>query len=471
MKRRQLIEVAVSEYESAVVREGIAAQIGAVKRWWAGEDLGRERSFTTVAPKELRSVYDLRAFLDELRPEDAEHDDALVVYITGHGVSRTTEDHFLLFPDSDEDRLPATAFPTADLITRVLDSDADHVFVMVDSCFSGVLRTDLLRRFKSLNEHRLRLKSLVVISSANEDGTPHPEQFTRLLEAFVAHCKKEESGFAESHLSFEELFASMTALYEEGIAPDVQFLWPLDSLPSRKEHQQPSPCLPNPGYKPALVLVDEARSAVAWSSAELDSYWLSRASGRPSQGGPAWYFTGRSSHVRRMIEFLEGEGGTLVVTGEAGSGKSALLARVVTLSDPTFRSHETYRPLIEALPPDLVMPEGAIDAAVLARNTDADELTAALYTALTGKPPAGTGISARDQLLDHVLAAVRQEGRPLTIVIDGIDEARNPTRTITDLIRPLAGQWTDDGRLAVRMHLGIRSTHAGVFGPSLPSRD
>ncbi|MEV0374211.1 AAA family ATPase [Streptomyces sp. NPDC050636] len=468
-----MIEIAVSEYETAdaAFRKGIAAQVGAVRGWWADEGLGRERSFSIAAPEKLQSVYDLRAFLDEQRPEDAAHDEALIVYVTGHGVSRPSEDHFLLLPDSDEDRLPATAFQTADLITRALDSDADHVLVMVDSCFSGALREDLLRRLKALSDRRLRLKSLVVISSSNREGTPHPEQFTRLLEAVVAQYKAEESGFAGSHLSFEELFASMTALYEEGIAPEVQFLWPEDSLPSRRDHQQPSPCLPNPGYQPH-ALVDEARSAVAWSPAELDSYWLSRASGRPSSGDPAWYFTGRISHVRHMIEFLEGGSGTLVVTGEAGSGKSALLARVVTLSDATFRSDEAYRPFIEAIPPDLLVPEGAVDAAVLARNTDADELTAALYTALAGKSPSRTrGISFRDQLLDHVLATVRREARPLTIVVDGIDEARNPARLLTDLIRPLADQWTDDGQPAVRMLLGIRSTHPGAVGRQRPSQD
>lgn len=224
-KQRRLVEIAVSEYDTddaardAVFRKGIAAQVAAVRGWWADEGLGTERSFTIAAPEKLHSVYDLRAFLDEQRPEDAAHDHALVVYITGHGVSRPSDDHFLLLPKSREHRLPATAFQTADLITRVLDSDADHVLVMVDSCFSGVLRRDLLKRVQALNDTRRKLNSLVVISSANETGTPHPEQFTRFLEAVFAHFKSPESGFARSHLSFEELFASMTALYEPGSHP------------------------------------------------------------------------------------------------------------------------------------------------------------------------------------------------------------------------------------------------------------
>lgn len=464
---RRLIEIAVSDYGDAAFRKGIAAQVAAVRGWWADESLGKERRFTIAAPEKLDSVHDVRRFLDEQRLEEAADDDAVVVYITGHGVSRPSGDHFLLLPNTYRDRLLGTAFQTADLITRVLDSHAEHVLVMVDSCFSGVLREDLLRRLQALSDTRRRLKSLVVVSSADREETPHPEQFSRLLEATAARCKEE---FASPLLSFQEFFASMTALYEEGITANVQTLWPDPSLQSNQDHQQPSPCLPNPGYQRALV--DKARSAVAWSPGDQQSYWLSRASGQPSHGDPGWYFTGRTSHVRRLIEFIEGDGGTLVVTGEAGSGKSALLARLVTLSDPMFRADETYRPFIEAMPPELLVPEGAVDAAVLARNADADELTVALYTALAGKPPSkGGGIGTLDQLLDHVLATVRRKDRPLTIVVDGIDEARNPARIITDLIRPLANEWTDGGQPAVRMVLGIRSAHAGAVDRLRPSQD
>ncbi|MER6093376.1 hypothetical protein [Streptomyces bluensis] len=38
--------------------------------------------------------------------------------------------------------------------------------------------------------------------------------------------------------------------------------------------------------------------------------------------------------MRTLVEFVHTGAGVLVVTGAAGSGKSALLARLVTLSDP-----------------------------------------------------------------------------------------------------------------------------------------
>ncbi|MET9479070.1 AAA family ATPase [Streptomyces sp. NPDC006638] len=478
-RQRQLIEIAVSERGDAAFGEAIGAQVAAVERWWADALLDEERCFTVAKAEKLQDVYDLRVFLDQQRPEKAEHDTALVVYVTGHGVSRPSGEHFLLLPASNEDRLPATAFQTADLIMRVLDSEADHVLIMVDSCYSGVLRKELLRRCEALSGTRQQLNSLVVISSANSTGTPHPEQFTRFIEEVRAHFEKEEFGFADPHLSFADFFGAMSALYKRGVSANVQRIWPEeDSLQRDEDHQQPSPCLPNPGYHHEPALVSRARSALAWSADDFSTSWLAHSEGPAPALDATRHFTGRTDLVRRTIEFLAGEEGALVVTGEAGSGKSALLARTVTLSDPAFRTDERYGPLVESVPPDLLPPEGAVDAAVLARDTDADELAAALYAALTDEPTpeggggsGGRGISSLDHLLDHVLVATRQRRRPLVLVIDGIDEARDPVRIITDLIRPLADQGTDDGQPAVRMLLGVRSARAGIDGLLTAPRD
>ncbi|MHC3458655.1 AAA family ATPase [Streptomyces flavovirens] len=482
--RRRLVEIAISEYDRDThetardhenFRTGIKAQVAVVEEWWAasGSSDGR-RGFDVVKPKDLRTVRDLRSFLDDEELADADDDEVLVAYITGHGVSRDSEIHFLLLPDSDRERVLNTAFQTADLVTTLLDSRATHVLVMVDSCFSGVLRRDLDRRLAALGDERRGLNSLVVLTSADEFESPRLEVFSRLLKATMTHLGEESAGYALPYLSYEDFFTAMKKVYVHPLMANVHRVWPAESLQRDKEHQEPSPCLPNPGYTAKPDVVEPARSAVAWSPADRDSYWLSRASGRPSPtaGVTGWYFTGRTAQMRRVTEFLAGDEGTLVVTGEAGSGKSALLARAVTLSDARFRSDETYRQVVEATAPDLLVPVGAIDAAVLARNADTDELTAALYEALTGRlPERGAGIRTVDLILDHAREHLRRQGRALTVVVDGIDEARNPTRTITDLIRPLSEQWSDDGRPAVRMLLGIRSAHAPAAGRLQPSRD
>ncbi|WP_399919959.1 hypothetical protein [Streptomyces kanamyceticus] len=151
---------------------------------------------------------------------------------------------------------------------------------------------------------------------------------------------------------------------------DFHRIWPPnDSVSLQLAARALSPCLPNPGYTDSALLED-ARSQVGWNRADLDEYWISRATGQMSGSGPGWYFSGRAALVTRMIEFLGGDDSVLIVTGPAGSVKSALLARLVTLSDPRFRADDAYRPLLDAIPEHLQVPEGAVDAAVLARDTD-----------------------------------------------------------------------------------------------------
>ncbi|KUO07187.1 hypothetical protein AQJ58_36205 [Streptomyces sp. DSM 15324] len=471
---RRLVVIAVSDYDTGTLAEreafraGISAQVSVVEDWWAGEGLEAERRFTPAAPpKPLLSVHDLRCFLIDQDLADADDDEALVVYITGHGLAPRGRQHFLQLPDTDETRPLGTAFPTAELIATALDSRAGHVLVMVDSCFSGRLTDELQDTLKALDEDRRALGSLVVLTAGNEDSRPRLQAFTSLLAAIRAHCEDQTNGYARSHLSWEDFHAIRAAVWNRTTMADIHRIWPPgDSVSLQLAGRALSPCLPNPGYTDTTLLED-ARSQVGWNRADLDDYWISRATGQMSGSGPGWYFTGRAALVSRMIEFLDGDDGVLIVTGSAGSGKSALLARLVTLSDPRFRADDAYRPVLDAIPEHLHVPEGAVDAAVLARNTDPHELSAALYEALTGRPtPAGH--DPIEELRAYVRAFVQRNGRPLTVVIDGIDEARNPRRIITDVLRPLA-TLSADGQPLIRLLLGIRSP--APAGPDSSSAD
>ncbi|MEU0617738.1 AAA family ATPase [Streptomyces albogriseolus] len=459
---RRLVVIAVSDYDNGTpaereaFRAGISAQVSVVEDWWAGERLEAERRFTPAAPpKPLLSVHDLRCFLIDQDLADADDDEALVIYITGHGLAPRGRQHFLQLPDTDENRPLGTAFPTAELIATALDSRAGHVLVMVDSCFSGRLTDELQDTLKALDEDRRALGSLVVLTAGNEDSRPRLQAFTSLLAAIRAHCEDQTNGYARSHLSWEDFHAIRAAVWDRTTMADVHRIWPPgDSVSLQLAARALSPCLPNPGYTDTTLLED-ARSQVGWNRADLDEYWISRATGQMSNSSPGWYFTGRAALVSRMIEFLDGDDGVLIVTGSAGSGKSALLARLVTLSDPRFRADDAYRPVLDAIPEHLQVPEGAVDAAVLARNTDPHELSAALYEALTGRPtPAGH--DPIEELRAYVRAFMLRNGTPLTVVIDGIDEARNPRRIITDVLRPLA-TLRADGQPLIRLLLGIRS--------------
>lgn len=351
----------------------------------------------------------------------------------------------------------------------MLDSRATHVLVIVDSCFSGRLEDELKHKLKALRAERRRLGSLVVLAAGDDESRPRLGQFTNLLRAAHEHCADEANGYAEPHLSWQEWEGIISKVFDDDTMADLHYIWPTPSATVQQAQQHPSPCLPNPGYAGVEPVLDASVSQVGWTRTELDRYWVSRASGETGARTPGWYFTGRTTLVKRMLAFLGGDEGVLVVTGEAGSGKSALLARIVTLSDAGFRADETYGPLLAALPEELDVPEGSVDAAVLARNSDPDELAQALYEALGGvcgpAPAAGTAVDKDAGPLTRLRRLVRDTARhrggALTLVVDGIDEARNPTRVITDLLRPLTDlrmEGAETEQPAVRLLLGIRSS-------------
>ncbi|MFE2446526.1 hypothetical protein ACFXDF_31520, partial [Streptomyces sp. NPDC059426] len=286
---RRLVVIAVSDYDTGTLAEreafraGISAQVSVVEDWWAGEGLEAERRFTPAAPpKPLLSVHDLRCFLIDQDLADADDDEALVVYITGHGLAPRGRQHFLQLPDTDENRPLGTAFPTAELIATALDSRAGHVLVMVDSCFSGRLTDELQDTLKALDEDRRALGSLVVLTAGNEDSRPRLQAFTSLLAAVRAHCEDQTNGYARSHLSWEDFHAIRAAVWDRTTMADIHRIWPPgDSVSLQLAGRALSPCLPNPGYSDTTLLED-ARSQVGWNRADLDDYWISRATGQMS---------------------------------------------------------------------------------------------------------------------------------------------------------------------------------------------
>jgi hypothetical protein len=71
----------------------------------------------------------------------------------------------------------------------------------------------------------------------------------------------------------------------------------------------------------------------------LRGHFEPRGRGVDQRSRPGWYFTGRVRALQELVEWLTGAGSDLrprVVTGGPGSGKSAVLGRLVTLSDPVF---------------------------------------------------------------------------------------------------------------------------------------
>lgn len=450
---RRLVVVSVDDYGDGDegFRRAVGAQVSVVTDWLAGPHLPDAGRFTLSRPVKLEQVQDLRRFLLEENLAAAAHDGALVVYITGHGVTSAANHHYLTFAATDPRRLVATAFPTRELVGAVLDSEAEHVLVLVDSCFAGALGAEVTALVNDLAASRRSLPTLAVLTSGDVHEQPYVGEFTKLIALSLEKAADEASGYVNSHLSladWERLLAEVGAEHPELIEP--VWVWPRSRKPVL------SACLPNPAYRPVEPMVGAARREVSLSRETLQ-YWASRASGRTSEKDGGWYFSGRGVLMRELVGFVRGGSGVLAVTGAAGSGKSGLLARLVTLSDPVFLALPDFRDVLQRVPGPMRPSAGAVDAAVLARAKTSlglieDLLRALGHTDLSGdRPPLQVLLG----LLGKRSAMLR---RPVTVVVDGLDEASEPLACISDVVVPLARQRGADGSAAVRLLVGLRSS-------------
>ncbi|MGW2077132.1 AAA family ATPase [Streptomyces sp. NPDC001939] len=464
--QRVLLTLAVRDYPGDATREqfarGIDQQTEVVGDWW-WRTPDPELAFRPVEPKkDLVNRDAVEEFLREEKLRDLEAD-ALVVFITGHGIAGASDTHFLRLPETDPKRLLATAVRTVDIVAAALDSHAKNVLVIVNTCFAGNMHSDLAAAHKEIRPTRRDNCQLDVLVTCGLKSKIEVTKFPTLLRAALERLRR-TAGITTPHLSVPEFMAQ----YALGLSPEDEKKFKLHHLVPGGTHR-PSVCLPNPGYVRLPELAGSLTGHTPWAA----EYWLDRASGRPQEKDPGWYFRGRETLNETVARFLgpDTRRGVLLVTGCAGSGKSAVLARAVMLSDPEFRRDPLYKQAEDASAPGTIPEENPGCAALLARNLDASQVAAGLVQAL-GLPL--RPVNATDdrvavwsqQILDHVQDA----GGPVTIVLDALDEAQEQARIMSDVLGPLAQlcgqpvpaqrqeQSADGTHSGVRLLIGVRST-------------
>jgi WD40 repeat protein len=162
---------------------------------------------------------------------------------------------------------------------------------------------------------------------------------------------------------------------------------------------------------------------------ERDAAWLQhwepRSRGVATHEVPGSFFSGRDRAFERVRAHLESGSGLLVVTGERGCGKSALLARTVTLACPRYLALlETNREGLARLR------DGAarLDAAVLARGQSSEWVAEQIALQL------GCGSCDSGELA----MCVNDRGAVSSIVLDAVDECEDPRALMRDVVIRLA---------------------------------
>ena len=166
------------------------------------------------------------------------------------------------------------------------------------------------------------------------------------------------------------------------------------------------PMFPNPRFDPH-------------APERIVEHLLLAAEGRaPNEEGV--YFMGRTAQLDDLVRWMQhGKPGVFVITGPAGSGKSAIAGRLVSLSNPTQRARLRADGPLESADPG----EGSVDAHVHARRLTVDQVVEAIDQQLVChgvlSPHPGGGARNRGELLGSL---ERGQRCPL-IVVDGLDEA------------------------------------------------
>ncbi|AXV08683.1 High-affnity carbon uptake protein Hat/HatR [Euzebya pacifica] len=202
--------------------------------------------------------------------------------------------------------------------------------------------------------------------------------------------------------------------------------------------------LPNPNYRPQRVepAGRPELAGLGTTREEIDAHWGPRGE----------HVVGRTTTLRALVDYLQtgrfgGEAtGMLVVTGPAGSGKSAILSRLVLASDPGFAGR--YPDLVTALGQ---VPAGLIDVAVHAQQRTTLEVALQLAEHLSIEGD----LTSVDGIVNTIHSA---DLGSRCIVVDAIDESRDPLAMLRDLLHPLAMS-------SLRVLIGVRSVAGGDRRP------
>ncbi|MER6200505.1 ATP-binding protein [Streptomyces sp. NPDC001586] len=347
------------------------------------------------------------------------HGPAVVVW-SGHGKLVAQEPHaaelHLIVRDTRRSHDEEETYSARRLASAALECGADRVLVLIDTCHAGAGVLESLRKAFLVHAQRSlppgRAAWFGVVASCRPQETADG---TGLLVDAVTRVLREGPAAGGYRHEWSRRNREVTGA---AVLDAVQEGWPADAgqQPLAVTLGRDGPMFPNPRVLPG-------------AEAELVEHLVRAARGaeRVEEG---WFFTGRRRVLAAIVAWLEaGEPGLFLVTGSAGSGKSAVLGRISTLSSERYRADVIAHGALRRGDPDPGVRRVA--ASVHVRGLTVRRLADSLAAQLHLDPPAAPSA---------LIADIEREGRRPVLVVDGLDEAapEHAAQIVDELLAPLS---------------------------------
>ena len=345
--------------------------------------------------------------------------DNTLLYWVGHGAWGDSE-FYLVTADSEAELDDWTSMSSGALAKFLkLDwdrrkpqgDDAPWTVAVLDCCSGSLAVEHMIRQFDVVDvPHGL---GLVGGNDATFAGS-FVDALEEVLEAY---------DFNDREVRVRGLFEELAVQTHGRIHADVSRL-------------APSAVLINQLAGTAALVVNQAatatlRSILAGLTPDERDHFVAKAQGAELDD-MAWHFQGRTHASRQIAAWVDSDSaGMLVVTGRAGCGKSAVLGRLVTMTDPAVVSALVNAGVVGETPPADEIPARRIDAAV--------HLTGKSFADVVGQIAAAVpGFTGSTHDFGAVLHAIEARTEFLVIVADALDEAQDPLGIAASLLRRLA---------------------------------